>query len=66
MTTELFAYLVGICSLTWCSFYTIHYDEELYLMVRAYDQQADIISEKLFQINELSECEIIIKGIDSE
>ena len=45
--TDLFIYLIGTCSVYWCTFYINHMPERT-LIVRVYDRELDIIERQEF------------------
>jgi hypothetical protein len=51
--SELFALLVGLCSLNYCSFGVVHNTEGDWLAVRVYDKSAEIIELEYFDIEAL-------------
>ena len=51
--TELFALLIGLCSLNYCSFSSVVNPDGHWLAVRVYDKSAEVIEMKYFDVDAL-------------
>tara|TARA_R110000796_G_scaffold22966_4_gene66079 strand:- start:4135 stop:4380 length:246 start_codon:yes stop_codon:yes gene_type:complete len=58
--SELFALLVGICSINYCSFSVEHREDGDWLAVSVYDKRSEILDRVYFDVSAL-EFDIIIR-----